>query len=142
MAPPVPVRMPSAHVTSLRAAMVDSRGLLAKVLLRVENPNPFPILVERVDWELDVEGRSTAVGQTTDPVRVPPLGHQDVGVDVRAGHRESLGAGALLMMTGRAPYTLRMTLQVGTPLGHMGLPLRQTGELALVDLLGPVPSVR
>src|SRR5512132_939817 len=71
---PIPIQLP---LIALEAAKVEGLGFTgADVSFRalVQNPNPTPISVARVDSALDVEGARAAQGAVTAPLAIAPAG--------------------------------------------------------------------
>jgi LEA14-like dessication related protein len=132
---------PRVLLKSIRAISVDAQGVTAQGTILVENPNPFPLRLDRVAYALTFEGRPTATGETTEPMDVPARGTVTAPVTMRAPVRAALAAGAVLLLMGELPYTLTLKLHFWSPVGSISVPLQQEGRLALRDLVPPTPDL-
>ncbi|MEW5847223.1 MAG: LEA type 2 family protein [Myxococcota bacterium] len=134
--------MPTIKLHRLSALTFDSNGLVAEAQLNIDNPNPFPLRMEKVSYALTFEGRPTARGETVDSVEVPARGSALAKVTLRAPYRAVAAAGAVLLLMGELPYTLEMWVDFYTPLGPARVPVKEEGKLTLPQLLNmPPPGV-
>ena len=90
------------------------------------SPRPSRILERSAKTPVD---RTAPHGVTAQAVEIPARNSRVVPVNIRAPFRESLAAGAVLLLMGRLPYALRMTLHLDTPVGAIPLPLTHEGTL-------------
>ena len=97
--------------------IVDAKADLT-IGLHVYNPNEFPLSIDRLDFEVTIDGRNAASGRTSRVGEV--LAHGEASVDV--GGRVDVGAVATALMTlaSQLPidYTVKgsVTLTDGTAL--------------------------
>jgi len=138
--PGAPFVLPRIHVQRVRTLHVDSKGLLAEVLINVENPNPFPIRMDKVTYDLSFENRPTATGETLQPLTIPARGNTLTTVQLRAPLQSVMAAGAVLLFMGEVPYTLTMTAHFNTPAGQVKVPIRHEDKLRLLELPGSSPA--
>lgn len=131
--------LPRVNVQRVRTLHFDSKGLLAEAVLDIENPNPVPIRLDRVTYELTVENRPTATGQTTEPIEIPARGNTLTPVQLRAPYNSVLAAGAVLFFMGELPYVLTMTAHFETPIGTVKVPIRHEDKLRINDILPGAP---
>jgi LEA14-like dessication related protein len=75
------LRTPSLQVESLRIDKLRVTGAGLDVGFRVQNPNPESLLIERFEYELEVNGRTLGRGFHADAV--PLEGFRDARVDTR-----------------------------------------------------------
>ncbi|MBI5497149.1 MAG: LEA type 2 family protein [Deltaproteobacteria bacterium] len=126
---------PTVKLTRVRAVTADPTGVTVEAVVRIDNPNVFPLLLERVEYQLELDHRVTAHGETTASLTVPPRGTADGPVRLRAPFREALAAGAVLLLMGEIPYTLTMTAYLSTPIRPLAIPLIEEGKLSLRDMV-------
>ncbi|MFN2549965.1 MAG: LEA type 2 family protein [Myxococcales bacterium] len=95
-------------------AAPDPAGLRVTVAFTATNPNPFPITLSAVDYQLVVQGKTVFAGSQADP-SVPEHGTSklDLGgvIDVRDPVYRTLSPG------GSQSYTLTGTAHVQSPAG-------------------------
>lgn len=75
------LRTPSLQVESLKMDKLRVTGAGLDVGFRVQNPNPEALLIERFEYELEVNGRTLGRGFHADAV--PLDGFRDARVDTR-----------------------------------------------------------
>ncbi len=135
-APGVRFVMPTGHIERFTGMGMDGRAVTLHTVLRVDNPNVFPLHLEKVSYVLELDHKLAGEGETTAPLEIPGHGSATAPLDLRTAHREALAAGAALLLLGRVPYTLRMTAHLATPVGAIGLPIIDEG---VVELRNGVP---
>lgn len=126
--------MPIVKLHDIRALRLEGDGLVAEVTMQVDNPNPFPLHMQRVSYALTFENRPTATGETNQPLDIPAKGNVLAPVTLKAPFRAGLTAGAVLLLMGEIPYTLEMKVAFATPLGPITIPVTQKGKLQLPDV--------
>ncbi|MEW6750876.1 MAG: LEA type 2 family protein [Candidatus Latescibacterota bacterium] len=130
----VPVlRPPRVEGARLQVRSLSLTGADLDLQLQVDNPNPFGLLLESVDYRLTVAGELWADGTRRQAVRVGGETTQLVAVPVSISF---LGAGRSIYkaLSGEEalPYELSGTLDLGTTLSllpHATLPLQLQGTL-------------
>jgi LEA14-like dessication related protein len=134
---PIPVELP---LISLEAAKVEGLGFSGAKLSfrgRIENPNPTPISVLRVDYALDLEGQRAAQGTVPHPLAVPAMaadgarGLGTVELPVQLRFAAVPGVAKVLRASGEAAYVLSGTVVFLTPAGEIGVPLVQAGRVVV-----------
>lgn len=75
------LRTPTLQVESLKVDKVRVTGAGLNVGLRVQNPNPEGLLIERFEYELAVNGRRLGRGFHADPIQLG--GFADGRIDTR-----------------------------------------------------------
>lgn len=131
--------MPTGRIEKVTGLALDATHVTLHAVLRVDNPNIFPIHLEKVSYVLELDHKTAGDGETTAPLQVPARGSATAPMDLRTPHREALAAGAALLLLGKVPYTLRMTAHLSTPVGPVGLPILDEGVVELRNGV-PVPG--
>jgi LEA14-like dessication related protein len=134
LAPGLRFLTPRISIHHVRALQLDTQGLITEVALRVENRNPFPLFLSRVTYSVAFEGRPTAHGETVDPLDIPANGRRLVHVKMRAPYGPALAAGAVLLLIGEIPYTLKMELHFEARIGTLVVPVTDEGRLTVSNL--------
>lgn len=94
--------------------------------IEVENPNSVGLRLDRLDFDLLVNGTHVSRGFSSDQVRIPANGLGDVRIRTRVGYNElrSLFQEIVeIVQGGRARYELRGRAYFDTPIGQMNFPL-------------------
>ena len=134
---PVPIQLP---LIALEAAKVEGLGFAgANLSFRalVQNPNPTPISVARVDYALDVEGARAAQGALADALAIPPagpeggMGEGEVVLPVQVRLATIPGVARILAAGGDAAYVLGGVVTFHTIAGDVRVPLSQSGRLVV-----------
>src|SRR5262245_4942276 len=85
--PPAPAPLPFERpLISIEGATLDSfefTGATLVVQARIDNPNPFPLSLARVEYGMDVEGARAAQGSISSPFAVPASGSSPVRLPIR-----------------------------------------------------------
>ncbi len=133
---PIPVIPP---LVALEAAAVQGLGFLGADLafrVRVENPNPTPLSIVRVDYALDLEGRRIAQGTLEAAVAVlaagaagPGTGSVVLPVEVR--YASVPGVASLLALERDADYALGGGVVFLTAAGEVRVPIAASGRLVV-----------
>lgn len=138
---PLPAPLPVAQpLVAFEAVKVDGLGFLGATLsfrARVENPNPTPISVVRLDYALDLEGGRAAQGSVplalalaaADPAAGPGTG--DVVLPVQIRYAAVPGIAKVLATDHEAAYALGGAVTFSTPAGQISVPLWQTGRVVV-----------
>lgn len=94
--------------------------------LEIENPNPVGLNLDRVDFDMFVNGTNVAKGLTSNSVRIPANGVGDVRIRTRVNYdnlKTLFREIADVIQGDRANYELRGRAFYDTPLGRMDFPL-------------------
>lgn len=133
---PIPVALP---LVAFEAASVEGLGFTGANLSfrgRIENPNPTPISVVRVEYALDLDGRQAARGVVASPIAIPPAGPAGNGtgtvtLPVQLRLAAVPGIAATLSQDREAGYVLGGTVTFLTVAGEVRIPLSQAGTLVV-----------
>ena len=71
------IREPSFSITSIKILQAELINTRLKVLLRIDNPNSFPVTLSSFSYELYGEGRFWADGAVKDVFTVPASGYSE-----------------------------------------------------------------
>jgi LEA14-like dessication related protein len=93
--------------------------------VEVENPNSVGLRLDRIDFDLMVNGSRLLSGVTRDQIRVPARGTGDVRLTARVGYNQIRSAFREVsdaIQGNRAKYELRGRAYYDTPIGRMDFP--------------------
>jgi LEA14-like dessication related protein len=133
---PIPVTPPT---VAFEAADVEGLGFTGAKLrfrARLENPNPSPISVVRVDYTLDVEGGRAASGAIPQSFALGAAGPEGPGaasleLPVELRYAAVPGIARVLALDREAAYALGGSVTFLTPFGEVRVPLAQTGRIVV-----------
>lgn len=80
-APLVQPKPPEVQVTALRLINVTMAEQRLSVDLRLSNPNPYPLRIESVQFDLEINEAPLMRGVSADGARVPARGEAELTVD-------------------------------------------------------------
>ncbi len=128
------VEKPRVSVKRVDLAGFDLAGLSANFVLGVDNPNPFGLPVGKLDYQLTVDGHTSAEGHADQNLSIPANGSGEVVLPVRVQFVE-LGLTVESMLSKQElPYTIRVRIGFDTPAGLIEIPLEKSGTF-------PVPRL-
>lgn len=94
--------------------------------IEVQNPNSVGLRLDRVDFDVLVNGAQITRGFSSDRIQIPARGFGDVRIRTRVGYddlRSLFREVADVVQGQRANYELRGRAYFDTPLGTMDFPL-------------------
>lgn len=95
-------------------------------MLGVDNPNPVGLRLDRLDFNVFINGNSIADGFTNSRVGIPARGYGDVPFRVRVGYsniRNIFREVADMVQGNRARYEVRGRAYYNTPIGQLQFPV-------------------
>lgn len=94
--------------------------------VEVDNPNNVALRLDRIDFDILVDGQHVVSGVSRDQIRIPARGIGEVPLRARVGYNEvrSLWREVTQAIQGdRARYEVRGRVYYNTPLGRLDFPL-------------------
>jgi LEA14-like dessication related protein len=134
------IKPPDVKLTSVRPERLAAGAQRLVVGLRVLNPNPLPLPVQSMTYELWLEDRSIASGQGKLHRRVPARGAADMQVLVTGDARHLARTLPKLALTPQ-PWHYRLEGKVAV-LPRIWLPYRHEGRIDLAGMLRLAASLR
>ena len=92
----------------------------------IDNPNTFGLRLDRMDFDVMLNGRQVVSGITNQDVRIPAQGTGRVDLETRIGYddlRSIFREVADVIQGGRPDYEIRGTAFYDTPVGRLSFPL-------------------
>jgi len=125
---PVPAP-PQVEVRGVNWSDLSLQKVAGLATLHIENPNQFPVDLSKFAYALSLGGVPVADTAIAQPVHFDAAGGAaTVEIPINLSPKQ-LGAAALNVLTGKgAGYDLTGTMDLTTPFGPMGLPVKKIGE--------------
>lgn len=126
---------PKIDVVAIEKLETDTEALAFTVRLRITNPNPEPIRLEGLYYELNLEGLDVVNGTARDLPEIDGYSSETVSVPSAASLVNSIRLASLLMNASddRLDYTLRSKLGT-TSRWPPANTVEKTGQLSLSEL--------
>ncbi|MEO8738632.1 MAG: LEA type 2 family protein [Casimicrobiaceae bacterium] len=132
----LPFEQPQVTLETVRILRFADSKADVMIGMRITNPNPYALPVDRVEFDVILDGRSAASGRTVRVDKLQPRGEAKVDVsgrvDVAAVATGLMSIGSQLPL----PYAIKgtITLDDGT-----ALPFAHTGRITVgrFDSVGP-----
>jgi LEA14-like dessication related protein len=134
------IQPPDVKLTSIHPERLAAGEQRLRVGLRVQNPNPLPLPVLSMTYELWLEEQSIASGQVKLHRRVPARGAADMQVLVTGDARHLARTLPKLALTPQ-PWRYRLEGTVAV-LPRIWLPYRHEGRIDLAGMLRLAASLR
>jgi LEA14-like dessication related protein len=103
-------------------AGVDASGATAKLVVRVENPNPMDVNLVMISWNALLDGKPVAQGGAEQTLKVPNHGGGEMTVPVRVAWKPEMIAGRESV-----PYQIHLELSFAMPSGVLAFPVDAHG---------------
>jgi len=131
---PIPQR-PDIALRSLRVTKLDVTGATVEATLGIDNPNGFALALDRLQWDLVVDGAALASGGSTAPLRVGPNGTGNLRIEINLDHGDIAGSLATLLGATRSvEYRLGALIEATAGDARMGsfeVPVEHRGRVML-----------
>jgi LEA14-like dessication related protein len=103
-----------------------------RVGLLIDNPNPLPLPLEQVSFDIRLAGEGVLRGRSTEPMTLPARGQETLRLDVSSDLVSSVRRLLALAQgpTDALPYELTGEIALDRPLRRT-LPFRTSGEVPL-----------
>jgi LEA14-like dessication related protein len=133
----VNLKRPTAAITAMNVANVDTTGFTMNFDLDVSNPNSVELPVGDIDYTLGLGGVKVVEGKARPEKAVPANGRAPLRLPVTLTYENLLAAGkALRAGGGDVPYAIDSEIRFGSGvLGGVTVPVKYSGTLKLKELL-------
>lgn len=106
-----------------------SDGAKLEVLLRVDNPNSYRLVVKHFTYRLSVEGTSIGGGEADSEIAVEASSSAEARLPLALDWRELKHRGAQFLLSGGADYAVEGEVTFSTPIGTFSRPYGHTGRV-------------
>ncbi|MBO9541452.1 LEA type 2 family protein [bacterium] len=93
-----------------------------RVILKVKNPNAVTARLDRLDYEVFMEGHSVGTGAMTEDFSVEPGGTKELSLPVAVPYANLPQPALQALLARRAQFRLKGISHVSTPLGRIDYP--------------------
>lgn len=122
------VKPPKVNLKAVGLKSPTVQGLPLICVLEVENPNPVTVKILGYDYEVWMEKRSVAQGESSQPFTLPARGETVVEVPVLLKLRALPGLVPQALKEGKLAYKITGGLRLPQTLG-LRVPFRFTGDI-------------
>jgi len=117
------LKEPEVTLSGITLLGVDTAGADLECALAVSNPNSYDLTLKGYSYDLHVMSLPLASGGRNQPLTLPAGARTDMRLPFRVRYTDLLEILKRRPDFNQVPYRLQARLQVGTPLGEMGVPL-------------------
>ncbi len=121
------MQKPKAELATIEVKSTDGKGTLLLFGIRVENPNPFPLKVDSVQYEVEIAGRKLAEEKIAQPTEVAAKSTAIVQLPMRLKFADLFSSIGELLRNDFAAYRLKGSAQVGL----FNLPFDESGQFKI-----------
>ena len=130
------LKLPSINVEGLKVKNMTLAGADMELKLQMTNPNAFDLLLNNIDYALDINGRTWAKGVSNVQTQVSQKGESAIGIPISLDFAQ-IGLGVYQMLSGEQTldYSLQGKLDVGSSLPllkNAAIPLNRSGALNIL----------
>lgn len=125
------VKEPVVTVKDLNVVSLDGGGAGMELHLNVRNGNPFDIRLLGYSYHLKVMTLPLATGVAREEIKFPSGAATDLRIPIRISYGDVLEIFRRKPNPDGIPYQLSAGLDLETPLGHLTVPVRQSGTYAI-----------
>ena len=121
---------PTVEITGVHVLQANLEGVELGFFFQANNPNPIGLNVERIEYEVFLDGKTLGSGSNPNPIALPARGASAFSVNYAVSTKEVLGAG--LSALGKKEHTvaIKATLGVNTPIGVLDFSLEHEEALS------------
>jgi len=126
---------PTVAVKEVQVQGIDREHLRLRVVLTMDNSNPLPIPLSRIQFLARIEDHQVATGETIENVRLPALGSAEAAFRVLIPLRAIPGAvdrGVMGLIGEGLRYEIEGTAELG---GLFNIPFTRAARLTRAQLL-------
>lgn len=127
------VETPAVSLTGVQVERMDLEGQSFLLGFSISNPNPFPLPVKSVRYDLRLDNQTFASGTTSSGFRVAARGDGEFDIGVKLNLRQSMPQVAALLRGGlrdTVDYELHGSLDVDIPFARP-IPFSSSGTVRL-----------
>lgn len=114
------LQKPQVTFKDVKLTSLSFEGISADFTFAVQNPNPVPLNLARLSYQVTIDGHALALGSANRPLAVPANGAGEMTLPVGIKFAEFVQAIESLFTKSKLPYTLATTLGFASPLGDNG----------------------
>ena len=124
------LKQPEVSLSALSVKDVSLTSMRIVARLNISNPNRFGVEVAGYNYSLEVGEWPEVDGRIDESFSLPANGGTTVEVPLVLGIGNAFGAGVDLLAGSGLGYTLKMEVDVASPLGTVTIPLERKGRIS------------
>lgn len=121
------LKEPAVHLESVDVAKASEKEVTVLFNVKVENPNGISVTVDKVAYDVELDGRPFAKGEVEKQMTIAAKGDTTVQIPVVVGVNALISSLVSFLSQGKTPYTLQGIAYVGS----FKVPFKKNGELKL-----------
>lgn len=130
------VKLPGVKVDGLKVKNMNLAGADMELKLHLTNPNGFELLLNNIDYALDINGKTWAKGVSNVQTQVSRQSESTIGIPISLDFAQ-IGLGVYQLLSGEQTldYSLQGKLNVGSSLPllkNAAIPLNRSGALNIL----------
>jgi LEA14-like dessication related protein len=127
------LKLPKVRLDALRVSRLSLTGAELILAVKLNNPNAFSMLIDHLQYQLDINERSWFSGDSRDSVQITEKGESIINIPVSISFLE-VGRSAYQLLSGDRDlnYQFGGEIDLGTSiplLQRVSLPFDQSGEI-------------
>jgi LEA14-like dessication related protein len=131
---PLPIERPLVSIEGAAFESFEFTGATLVLQARIDNANPFPLSLARVEYGIEVEGARAAQGSIAVPFAVPAAGSSAVRLPVRIRFAAVPGFVKLAATRRDAAYRIAGVAAFSTPAGVVDVPFAYADRMGIPQL--------
>ena len=120
---------PKLHLEDVQLANASLDGARLEFIIKVDNPNAFPLELDSVHYDLEFEGKPVGKGEVTKNLKVEKNSSTLIRLPVNVQLKNFFKSAASLIGKGTTPYHLKGAAKYGL----LKLPFEESGDLRYED---------
>ena len=114
---------PTVEITGVQVLQASIEGVELGFFFQANNPNPIGLKVERLDYEVYLDGKRLGSGSNPRPIELPARGASSFSVTYAVSTKDVIEAGLSALGKNQHTVEVKATLGVGTPIGVLDFSL-------------------
>jgi LEA14-like dessication related protein len=121
----------TAEITNLDVPLlVQNPGADLKITLGVKNPNPISALLDKLDYQVMLQGQSVATGELSDEFKVEPGASRDLVLPISLKYASLPDPIVDALLKREVSVGIKGASHLSTPLGTLDFPMEVGGRTA------------
>lgn len=125
------IKEPDVKYDDMKITAISLKDIDLQFNFQINNPNSYGVTLTDFDYQLEINNASFLDGEQTAETQVPASGSGFFQVPVRVNYSTLYNTVRSLSGKDEAPYRIKGTARVKTPIGPIGIPFSASGNFPL-----------